>query len=128
MRGGTFKEFPIYCPTCEYHEVKLAWNYDFPLACSNCGEETVLDYPIKFGDAPGITTDDIPGGIEIKHGKGLINDDGTPKRYYSKTDLYRACNEHGWKVSGDTPGVPYRVSWSGRRKSDAGLPLKNAGE
>ena len=69
--------------------------------------------------APAVADDDIPGGYLVKHGRGLINADGSPKRYYSKTELRRACNEHNWTIGGDTP-KPYKVQWSGKRKdSDA---------
>lgn len=70
--------------------------------------------------AVGIATDDIPGGIIINHGAGLAG-----KKFYSKTELKRAANEHGWKIAGDTPGKPYKVNWSGVQKSQGGLPVKN---
>jgi hypothetical protein len=57
-----------------------------------------------------VLSDSIPGGIWIKH--GICNDDGTPKRYDSLTDIRRAANEKGWTLSGDTP-KPYKVKWSG---------------
>jgi hypothetical protein len=41
--------------------------------------------------------DDIPGGLEIKNGRGLINPDGTPRKYYSHTELNRAAKAAGWE-------------------------------
>ena len=61
---------------------------------------------------PGVATDDIPGGIQIRH--GLVNPDGSPRTFYSKTEIRRAANEAGLTIAGDTPR-PYRVHWSGRR-------------
>lgn len=65
----------------------------------------------------GVAGDDIPGGFIVKHGVGLQG-----RKFYSKTELKRAANEHGWTIGGDTP-KPYRVSWSGRQKTQAGRPV-----
>ncbi len=70
------------------------------------------------GQSCGIITDEIPGGIEIKH--GICNPDGTPKRYYSKTEIRRAANERGYTISGDTPR-PYKVAWNGRQRRIDGV-------
>jgi hypothetical protein len=43
--------------------------------------------------APVIWTDDIPGGVDIAH--GLCNADGTPHRYYSKTEIRDAARAKG---------------------------------
>ena len=37
--------------------------------------------------------DDIPGGIYIRH--GICNDDGTAKKYYSKSEIAKAAKEKG---------------------------------
>lgn len=37
--------------------------------------------------------DEIPGGIEIAH--GICNEDGTPKRYYSRSEIKLACAVKG---------------------------------
>ena len=52
--------------------------------------------------------------VWIRH--GLCNTDGSPRRFRSKTEIKRAANERGWIHADDTPGKPYRVAWSGRRK------------
>jgi hypothetical protein len=40
-----------------------------------------------------IWVDDIPGGVEMTN--GICNEDGTPKRYYSKSAIRAACKEKG---------------------------------
>lgn len=40
-----------------------------------------------------VWADDIPGGIEIAN--GICNEDGTPKRYYSKSEIRAACKAKG---------------------------------
>ena len=112
----TFKEWPIWCPICEESFKKLGWENDLPLDCPLCSAPTYLDYPQQFDKAPGLITDDIPGGVEIRH--GIMNDDGSPKRYYSKSDIKRACNEKGLVWGDDTPGKPYNVKWSGKRTTE----------
>jgi len=111
-----FKEWNIECGACALKEKRLAWDYEFPINC-NCGGY-MNPYSDSVGQSAGIATDEIPGGIEIKH--GLCNPDGTPKRYYSKTEIKRAANERGYTIAGDSP-VPYRVSWSGRQKRIDGI-------
>lgn len=64
--------------------------------CEKCNE------PIKKGDWPfcphgpgssNVITDDIPGGIEIKH--GICHEDGSPRRYYSKSEMTKAAKAKG---------------------------------
>ena len=59
-----------------------------------------------FAQAHGIETDkaivigdDIPGGLLIPH--GICNADGTPRRYYSKTDIRIAAKAAGLVWGGD---------------------------
>ena len=90
--------------------------------CELCGKALEIgDFPFCHGDPmkhastmANIITDDIPGGIYIRH--GLVNADGSPRKFYSKTEIRRAANEHGLKWADDTPGKPYRVQWSGKTK------------
>lgn len=110
----TYKEWPLACE-CGWHGTAWFWNYDQPPDCPDCQEETHVSYE-KRNRAPGLICDDFPGGIEIRH--GICNDDGSPKKYYSKTDIKRACNEKGLKWADDTPGKPYPVSWSGKVRDE----------
>lgn len=43
--------------------------------------------------ANGVIPDDIPGGVEIKH--GLCNPDGTPRRYDSKSEMTAEAKRRG---------------------------------
>jgi hypothetical protein len=78
-------------------------------ACPTCNEPTETLWRTYN---PMIAKDDIPGGVEIRH--GLCHPDGTPKRYYSMTEIRRAANEKGLTMADDTP-KPYKIHWSGRR-------------
>jgi hypothetical protein len=109
----TFKEWSSTCRNteCGFKGRILGWDYDLPLDCPKCGEPTELLHEI-FNTAHGIATDDIPGGLAVRH--GVCHDDGSPRMFYSKTDLKRALNEKGLCIVGDTPGRPYKVTWSGK--------------
>ena len=113
----TYKEWQSKCTSCTFKGKIFGWNTSFPLECPACGSNTDLDY-----DSPNqthyITTDDLPGGYLVHH--GLCNPDGSPKRYYSKTEIKRAANERGYTIAGDSP-VPYKVSWSGKQKRIDGV-------
>ena len=115
MKTGTKREWKLICLSCGDRYDIWCWNYELnEQKCTKC-DEVLEFYTDKCGSAPGIITDDIPGGIEIKH--GLIDQiTGAPRKFYSKTELKRAANEFGLKISGDTPGTPYKVNWDGVRK------------
>lgn len=42
---------------------------------------------------PAVIDDSIPGGVLIKH--GLCNEDGTPRRYYSHTEMRLEAKRRG---------------------------------
>lgn len=43
--------------------------------------------------APVVRPDDIPGGLTIEH--GLCNEDGTPRTYYSQSEITAECQRRG---------------------------------
>lgn len=57
--------------------------------CPNCGEPTET----LWDQSCGVIGDDIPGGIEIRH--GLCNADGTPRRYYSYSEIRKEAERRG---------------------------------
>ena len=72
------------------------------MTCDRCGHAIeVGDFPFCKGQASdhvggrfGVTPDDIPGGIDIRH--GLCNPDGSPRRYYSKTEIAKEAARRGY--------------------------------
>jgi hypothetical protein len=60
----------------------------------------------RIDRSAGIVPDGIPGGKLIPH--AICNPDGSPKRYYSNTEIKRALNKAGYSILGDTP-KPYKV-------------------
>jgi len=57
--------------------------------CPECAEPTET----LWKSASGVSTDDIPGGMEIRH--GLCNEDGSPRRYYSKSEMAKEAKRRG---------------------------------
>jgi hypothetical protein len=51
--------------------------------------------------APAVIGDDIPGGIEIRH--GICHPDGSPRRFYSKSEIRETARKAGWTIDGETP-------------------------
>lgn len=91
----------------EHYDVVHSYKDPHPL-CKECNEPTGTLWRTYGG---GIKGDDIPGGMQIRH--GLVNADGSPRTFYSRTEIRKAANEKGLVLEGDTPGKPYKVKWSG---------------
>lgn len=60
--------------------------------CPYCGEQTSRGFTGTVRSAA-VISDGIPGGVEMKH--GLCNEDGSPRRYYSKSDINREAKARG---------------------------------
>ncbi len=52
--------------------------------------------------------DDIPGGVDIKH--GVCHEDGTPRKYYSKSSIREAAYNAGYFQGDDTPKVHPKIA------------------
>lgn len=64
--------------------------------CDKCNQELRLGEwpfcPHGMGNS-NVITDDIPGGMEVKH--GICNEDGTPRKYYSKSEMAKEAKRRG---------------------------------
>ena len=80
--------------------------------CPVCGEPTFHIWR-SFGS---VVADEIPGGVEIRH--GICNEDGSPTRYYSKSEMARAAKEKGLinavrhVTAPGTDKSPHTVKWT----------------
>lgn len=82
---------PMYDLTCKNQHIqrdRLLKLGERP-PCPECGEatETLWDQPSA------VIGDDIPGGIWIHH--GICNEDGTPRKYYSKSEMAKEAENRG---------------------------------
>jgi hypothetical protein len=56
----------------------------------HCGASTEI---LWAGKSHCVIGDDIPGGMEIRH--GICNEDGSPRKFYSKSEMARVAKERG---------------------------------
>jgi putative FmdB family regulatory protein len=61
------------------------------VACPKCGSPTERAWCSK---APGAIPDNVPGGIHVSN--ALCHEDGSPRRFDSKSEMHRYAKEHGW--------------------------------
>jgi hypothetical protein len=82
---------PFYDLVCKNNHEQL--DVLLPLGerppCPTCGEQTETLWK-KFGN---VVPDEIPGGVWINH--GICNEDGTPRKYYSKSEMAREAKARG---------------------------------
>jgi hypothetical protein len=93
--------------TCEHckADVKSIVIHGKELWCWPCHNE--VKFAHVMGAAAYVIGDDIPGGIEIRH--GVCNDDGTPKKYYTKSSIREAAYHSGYFQGEDTPKSNPRI-------------------
>lgn len=74
------------------------------MKCEKCNKKlSVGDWPwCPHGSGSNnVIQDSIEGGIDIKH--GICNEDGTPKRYYSKKEIRDAAAAKGLRIHDGIP-------------------------
>lgn len=84
---------PMYDRICvNGHQLIDCWEPVTPptVICSACGAATERAWLQRASNVIG---DDIPGGELVHH--GICNDDGSPRRFYSKSEMARAAAEKG---------------------------------
>lgn len=82
---------PIYDLVCsnKHEQRDLYLKMGERPACPTCGEATEL-----LWDSPAaVIGDDIPGGIWIRN--GICNEDGSPRKYYSKSEMAKEAERRG---------------------------------
>lgn len=85
---------PMYdrrCPACEAVMIDCWEPIMAPdVPCKECGKPTERTW---FTHPASVIADEIPGGVEIRH--GLCNEDGSPRRYYSKSEIAAEAKRRG---------------------------------
>lgn len=85
-----FKIRKWVCSACEKKQEGLSWDYDPIPSC--CDKQMEPDYG-RSNAAAAVIPDEIPGGIYIRH--GLCNPDGSPRKYYSKSEIAAEAQRRG---------------------------------
>lgn len=87
------RNIDIKCPECDeivIDHFQRRSDEELPV-CTACHVRMERVYlPTRRGNVIG---DDIPGGIDIKH--GICWPDGTPRRYYSKSEMKKEADRLG---------------------------------
>lgn len=94
----------IECPKCGQRrdDVYLQSGVAYPVC--ECGAQ--FEWVPSAGAA--VKGDDIPGGVDIRH--GLCNSDGTARRYYSYSEMAREAKKRGltnWVERGNSDKKDY---------------------
>ena len=83
-----------------------------PPTCSKCGGKTERAWLVS---APGVIQDTIEGGYVVYH--GICNEDGSPRKYYSKSEMAKAAKEKGLvnavrhRTAPDSDKAPHTTRW-----------------
>jgi hypothetical protein len=93
---------PFYDLTCKnnHEQIDVLLKLGERPPCPICGEATST----LWRASSNVITDDIPGGLEIRH--GICNEDGTPRKYYSKSEIVKEAKRKGYSVGTDVPYKP----------------------
>lgn len=95
-----FKKRRYVCVEDPVHRFEaMRWESEGLPSCPECGGKVDLWYGRNFFGSAQIISDEID--IEIRH--GLCNEDGTPKRWRSMSELRKAASEKGLVIFGETP-------------------------
>lgn len=78
------------CSKCDETKIDLLETMDAPNILCTCGG--MLER-VWLSTSPSVIDDSIIGGVLIRH--GVCNDDGTPKRYDTKSAIAKAAKEKG---------------------------------
>ena len=78
------------CDVCGRWAVDVLIDRDAPVYPICCDHPMARRWHTK---TPAVRPDSIPGGLWIHH--GLCNEDGTPRRYDSQTEITEACRAKG---------------------------------
>jgi hypothetical protein len=82
------------CDRCGHQRLDFLIKGDGYIApCEQCGGSLTRTHIDGFRPANAVSPDDIPGGVWIKH--GICNEDGTPKKYYSRSSMKAAADARG---------------------------------
>lgn len=82
--------YEMKCDVCNREWVRYSKIDDRNLPCEECQGTVTQQFKASNYNVIG---DDIPGGIVIRH--GLCNPDGSPRKYYSKSEMAKEAERRG---------------------------------
>jgi hypothetical protein len=96
VERSVFTTRTFECAACGQKRRHLSWDYDPAPVC--CGTEMAPEAR-RIDRSASVLGDEID--IVIPHGP--VNEDGSPRRYRSRSELRREERRTGWVRVGDTP-------------------------
>jgi hypothetical protein len=96
VERSVFTTRTFECAACGQKRRHLSWDYDPAPVC--CGTEMAPEV-VRIDRSSSVLGDEID--IVIPH--GMCHDDGSPKRWRSRSELRAAEKAKGWVRVGDTP-------------------------
>lgn len=95
------------------------------MICEICGHDIQIgEYPFCKGTPTshmnargGVISDDIPGGYLVKN--GICWPDGTPRKFYSKSEIRKTAHAAGLTIGGETPKSNSQVSEKRHQEREA---------
>lgn len=90
---------PFYDLTCDnnHEQFDLYLKIGERPPCPTCGLPTYT----LWRSSSGVIGDDIPGGVWVRH--GICNPDGSPRKYYSKSEMKKEGDKRGLSNHTDLP-------------------------
>lgn len=82
----------VKCDQCAQVSEDVLHTHGEPFPACRCGGATYRLYAGKRSAT--VIGDDIPGGVLVHN--AICNDDGSPRRYYSHSEMRRAAAAKGW--------------------------------
>lgn len=82
---------PFYDLVCEtgHEQIDILLKLGERPPCPTCGGSVST----LWRTSSNVVGDDIPGGYEVKH--GICNEDGSPRKYYSKSEMRKEADKRG---------------------------------
>lgn len=84
---------PLYDRACaDGHQAIDVWEpvHTGSVPCTTCGKPAER---VWLSKGSSIVPDDIPGGLWVRH--GICNEDGTPRKYYTKSEMVAEAKRRG---------------------------------
>lgn len=94
---------PLYdlkCTSCDHEMIDCYLKIDERPPCPQCGSPTET----LWRTCSNVIGDDIPGGLEMRH--LLCADDGSPQKFYSKSEIIKAAKAKGYSIHDEHVAPP----------------------
>lgn len=96
----TYAKHRLRCSACQAVFAAYVWGHESDRWRSDCCQAPAHEAE----EAPGRGTAVIGDEVDLVFQHGICHDDGTPRRFRSRTEIRQACLEKGWRNVGAVNG------------------------